>query len=208
MKTTTVDQYLIQGCMRCKLGATPECKVHRWSEELHLLRSILLTTDLEEEVKWSQPCYTFQGKNVLIMAAFNDYAFISFLKGSLLKDEQAVLHSHGKNSQAAKYFKFTSVDEVASSEAVIKGFVKEAIELEKQGKKVEFKKDHSDETPIELEEAFSNDSELERAFKALTPGRQRGYLIYFNGAKQATTRISRIDKYKEHILKGKGFHDR
>lgn len=208
MKTSTVDQYLIQGCMRCSLGNTPDCKVHRWSEELKLLRDIISDTDLVEEVKWSQPCYTYNDKNVLIMAVFKDYAFISFFKGSLLKDKSNLLHSPGENSQAVRQFRFTSPEQVAELESEIKAYINEAIEIEKSGKKVEFKKDSYKEIPEELQDKFNDDPAFEQAFLSLTPGRQRGYVLHFSGAKQSATRTSRIEKQMDRIFEGKGMHDR
>ena len=208
MKTSTVDQYLIQGCMRCSLGNTPDCKVHTWAQELKLLRDIISETELNEEVKWSQPCYTYNDKNVLIMAAFKNYAFISFFKGSLLEDKAGLLHSPGENSQAARQFRFTSADQVVKLEPMIKAYIHEAIELEKAGKKVPFKKDTHHEIPDELQDKFTDDPAFEQAFLSLTPGRQRGYILHFSGAKQSATRISRIEKQMDRIFEGKGMHDR
>lgn len=203
-----VDQYLIDGCGRCSLYRTPECKVHNWTEELRLLRSIVLESGLQEEFKWKQPCYTYNGGNVLIVTAFKDYACIAFFKGSLLKDDQNMLVQPGENSQAARQLRFTSVGSVADSIEVIKRYIMAAIEIEKQGKKVDFSaKKHLDH-PEELQQKMDADGVFKKAFESLTPGRQRGYLLHFSNAKQSETRRSRIEKYESYILAGKGMHDR
>lgn len=205
--TKQVDQYLIDGCGRCKLYKTPQCKVHTWSTELKVLRSIIQDCGLTEELKWSVPCYTFENKNVLILAAFKDYCSVSFFKGALLKDAKKLLSSPGENSQAARQFKFTSVKEIEKLSTNIKAYIKEAIELEKQGKKIEFKQTSEDLMIEELENAFKKNASLKKAFYALTPGRQRGYLLFFSQAKQSATRASRIEKCTAAILKGKGLND-
>lgn len=133
-----IDNYLAVGCMRCKLGATPNCKVHSWSSELKLLRKIVLETSLKEELKWSVPCYTHQNKNICIVSAFKNFACLSFFKGSLLKDEYKILIQQGENSQASRVLKFQSVDEILKIEKVIKKYIVEAIEVENQNLKVDF----------------------------------------------------------------------
>lgn len=206
-KNKQVDNYLIDGCGRCKLYATPQCKVNNWKTELNVLRDIILGCGLTEELKWSMPCYTFENKNVLILAAFKDYCSISFFKGALLKDAKKLLSTPGENSQAARLFKFTHLKEIEKISSSIKAYIKEAIELEKQGKKIEFKQSAEDLMIEELETAFKKNAALKKAFYALTPGRQRGYLLFFSQAKQSATRLSRIDKCTAAILKGKGLHD-
>ncbi|MBO6587338.1 MAG: YdeI/OmpD-associated family protein [Gracilimonas sp.] len=201
-----VDQYLDIGCGRCPLGGTPECKVHDWQEELKQLRLIILESGLTEEVKWSVPCYTYEGSNVLILSAFKNYCSVSFFKGSLLQDQNKMLVKPGKNSQAARLFKFTNVEQINESENSIKEYIREAIEIEKSGKKVKFKK-NPEPFPEELQVKFDEDPVLQEAFEALTPGRQRGYIIHFSGAKQSSTRQRRIEKYIPKIMEGKGFHD-
>ena len=207
MKNPQVDPYFIIGCGRCPLGGTPECKVNFWRDELLLLRTILLDCGLVEELKWSMPCYTYKGTNVLILAAFNDFCSINFFKGVLLQDEQNVLELAGENSQSAKLFKFTSVSQVREMEAVLKAYVFEAIEVEKAGLKVAFKKPSELELPAELEQYFAEFPAVKVAFEALTPGRQRGYAIHFSQPKQSKTRTSRIEKCVPKILEGKGMHD-
>lgn len=202
-----VDLYLLEGCGRCKLGGTPDCKVHTWEAELQQLRRILLGSDLKEELKWSVPCYTWEGKNVLIASAFKEYAALSFFKGVLLKDYHKLLHAPGKSSQASRVFKFTAVDQILELEPIINAYLEEAIEIEKAGLKVEFKK-NPEPIPEELQLELELNPDLKLAFEALTPGRQRGYILYFSAPKQSKTRTARIAKYTPKILAGKGFHDR
>jgi len=203
-----VDNYLAVGCGRCPLGGTPDCKVHSWEDELKHLRAILLDTDLTEEVKWSVPCYTFEGSNILLMSAFKGYCSLSFFKGVLLKDPYGILEKQGPNSQADRLIRFTDVGRVVELESVIKDYIKEAIEVEKAGLKVEYKKTPEFDVPGEFQAKLDDDPALKAAFEALTPGRQRGYLLYFSGAKQSKTRTSRVEKYIPKIFEGKGFHDR
>lgn len=201
-----VDQYLLDGCGRCSLGGTPECKVHSWQNELKQLRRIVLDCGLTEELKWKVPCYTYQGQNVLLVSAFKDYACISFFKGSIMKDAHATLEKPGENSQAVRFLKFTDATRIVKMESTIKTYIFEAIEIEKAGLKVKFKKS-PEPIPEELLVKFKVNPELKNAFEALTPGRQRGYILYFSGAKQSATRTARIEKYSGSILKGKGLHD-
>jgi uncharacterized protein YdeI (YjbR/CyaY-like superfamily) len=206
--TNTVDEYLAVGCGRCPLGGTPDCKVHSWDDELKQLRTILLDTELTEEVKWKVPCYTYDGNNVLIMSAFKEYCSLSFFKGVLLKDPHGILEKQGENSQADRLIRFTDVDRIVELESVIKAYIQEAIEVEKAGLKVEYKSVSEFDVPEEFQSQLDDDPALKAAFEALTPGRQRGYLLYFSGAKQSKTRMSRVEKYIPKIFEGKGFHDR
>jgi uncharacterized protein YdeI (YjbR/CyaY-like superfamily) len=184
-----------------------ECKVHSWKEELYLLRLILLDSGLSEEIKWSMPCYTLNESNVAMLSAFKHYVSVSFFKGVLLKDPGGLLVAPGKNSQASRQFRFTNISAIEKQDALIRDYLKEAIALEKAGKQVIFKKS-PEPIPVELLEKLENDPVLKAAFESLTPGRQRGYILYFSGAKQSATRLSRIEKYIPKILAGKGFHDR
>ncbi len=202
-----IDLYLSEGCGRCPLGGTPDCKVHLWTEELVELRRILLECGLTEELKWSVPCYTLRGKNIALLSAFKDYAAVSFFKGALLKDPHNMLTSPGKNSQSDRRLQFTAVKIILEQEKIIKGYIQNAIEVEKAGLKVSFKK-NPEPMPEELEEILSKNPDLKAAFEALSPGRQRGYILYFSAPKQAKTRYSRIEKYTSKILAGKGFHER
>lgn len=204
---STVDKYLTDGCMRCPLGGTKDCKVLGWTAELEYLREIVLSTGLKEEVKWGVPCYTYDGKNVMLVSALKDSCTISFLKGSLIHDPENLLQKPGPNSQAARYFKFTSVKEIQKLEKNILTFIMEAIEIEKSGRKVEFSK-NPEPVPEELERMMEEDPVLKSSFEALTPGRQRGYILYFSSARQSETRVSRIERSKEKIMMGKGWNER
>ena len=206
-KNPKIDAFLIDGCGRCQYFKTPQCKVNTWREELILLRDIVVDSELKEEYKWSQPCYTYEGKNVLIVSALKDFALISFFKGTLLRDAKKLLHAPGKSSQADRQFRFTSVKEVVEAEHYIRAYIHEAIEIEKQGLKVSFKK-NPEPFPQELIDKFERDPVFEKAFKSLTPGRQRGYILHFSQPKQSKTRASRIEKCIPKILKGEGLHDR
>lgn len=206
-KNLNVDQYIIEGCGRCNLAKTLKCKALIWSKEIELLRGIALASGLKEEYKWSQPCYTYHNKNVFIVTAFKNYACIAFFKGSLLNDPNQKLITPGKNSQASKQLRFTSTHEIKKNEPIIKQFINEAIEVEKNELKVEFKASKSFVIPIELQTKFKEDPVYKNAFFRLTPGRQKSYLLHFNSAKKIKTKISRIAKCKTKILEGKGFNE-
>ena len=202
----SVNNYFLNGCGRCPLGGTPECKVHSWNSELLLLRSFVRESELTEECKWGVPCYTYKNKNVLTISAFKEYCAISFFKGSLLKDDLEILVKPGKNSQSARLLKFKNIEEIKEIKQVIKEYISQAIKVEKVGSKVEFKK-NPEPFPDELEQKFREDSLFKSSFEGLTPGRQRGYILYFSAPKQSKTRISRIEKSVGKILNGKGIHD-
>jgi uncharacterized protein YdeI (YjbR/CyaY-like superfamily) len=201
-----VDKYLIDGCMRCKYGGTPQCKVNRWRRELEILRQIALESGLREEIKWGVPCYTLEGKNIAVVSAFKEYASLSFFKGVLLTDPHAILDQHGESSQSARLIKFTNPEEIIKQREWLKNYMQEAIEIEKSGKKVVFKKKPEPE-PEELLQVFKDSPQLKTAFYKLTPGRQRGYIIYFSQPKQPQTRFSRIEKSRQKIMDGKGLYD-
>lgn len=202
-----VDAYLAEGCGRCKLYATPKCKVHTWRTELETLRDLLLKTPLTEEVKWGNPCYTYEGKNVLMIGAFKESCVMSFFKGALLKDPHKILEKPGENSRTFRLFRFTDIAQIKKLKSQIKEYVLEAIELEKSGAKIEYSKEQAP-LPAELKEVFKKDPKLKSAFEQLTPGRQRGYVIFISSAKQSATRIARIEKCRKNILAGKGFDGR
>jgi uncharacterized protein YdeI (YjbR/CyaY-like superfamily) len=204
---TNVDQYLIQGCGRCPLGGTPDCKVLKWVEALEYLRKIVLDCGLVEEVKWGVPCYSYQNTNVLIVSAFKDYCAISFFKGVLLQDDTGILQKPGPNSQSARMVKFTSAMEVLQQSSTIQDYIYEAIEVERAGLKVTFSK-KPEPVPEEFQHFLDNDPNLEMAFESLTPGRQRGYLLYFSAPKQSKTKNARIEKCIPMIMEGIGLHDR
>ncbi len=205
--TTKVDAYLLEGCGRCPLGGTPDCKVHRWTTELNLLRDIVLDCGLTETAKWGVPCYTLDGANVLLLGAFNDYCSISFFKGVLLKETGHILVKPGPNSQVARVAKFTDITEIEAQVDQLRACIYEAIEVEKAGLQVPIER-NPEPIPAELEQRFAEDPTLQSAFDALTPGRQRGYLIYFSAPKQAKTREARIEKCVGKILNGEGLHDK
>jgi uncharacterized protein YdeI (YjbR/CyaY-like superfamily) len=202
-----VDLYLEEGCGRCKLYQTPQCKVHTWPQELKLLRKLVLECGLTEELKWSMPCYTFNGKNILMVNAFKDFAALSFFKGALLSDPEKLLHFHGENSQSGKSMRFNRPDQIASKLDLIKSYIFEAIEVEKAGLKVEFKQKNELELPEELTNLLEQTPALAEAFEALTPGRKRSYVLHISGAKQAKTRESRAEKCIPKIMSGKGFNE-
>jgi uncharacterized protein YdeI (YjbR/CyaY-like superfamily) len=202
-----VDQYLISGCMRCSLGGTPACKVLLWTSPLEKLRQILLESELTEDLKWGVPCYTLEDKNVIMLGAFKDNCTISFLKGSLLKDPKGILEKAGPNSQAGRIIRFTEEKQVNQLASTLAEYVREAIALEKSGAKVSLPERGGMDIPEELQEKFEENPGLEEAFYSLSPGRQRGYLIHFTGAKQSTTRSSRIEKCMPKIFEGKGMQD-
>jgi uncharacterized protein YdeI (YjbR/CyaY-like superfamily) len=205
-KIISIDQYLTEGCGRCKYFQTPQCKVHRWNDELQFLRAIVLKAGLAEELKWSMPCYTMNGKNILIVAAWKDYCSISFFKGALLKDTKQLLATPGENSNAMRQFRFIDTKQIIKTEKLILQYIKEAVVIEQSGVKITAPKKELVIIP-ELKEEFVNNPQLKNAFYELTPGRQRGYLIYFSNAKQTNTRLSRIKKYYDKIINGKGLDD-
>jgi uncharacterized protein YdeI (YjbR/CyaY-like superfamily) len=182
-------------------------KNKKWQEELQKLRTIILGSELIEEVKWRVPCYTLQNRNVILLGAFKEYCGLTFVKGALLKDAQGILKQPGENTQSARLIRFTHVREITELESTLKAYVDEAIRVEKTGLKVRFKKITEHKIPGELQKKLDEIPALKTAFAALTPGRQRAYLLYFSGAKQAKTRESRIEKCMRQILKGKGIDD-
>lgn len=182
-------------------------KAKRWQDEMSRLRMIVLDSGLTEELKWYQPCYTYGNGNVAIISGFKDYCVLSFFKGSLLNDPQGLLQKPGENSQAARVIRFTGVHEIDAAGGAIRALVKDAIRIEKAGRKVEFKKITEFEIPLELKEAFTKSPSLQKAFRSLTPGRQRAYILHFSSAKQSSTRRARIEKHRKRILDGKGLDD-
>jgi uncharacterized protein YdeI (YjbR/CyaY-like superfamily) len=179
----------------------------KWREEFTRLRTILLDSGLTEELKWGQPCYTLEGRNVILMHGFKEYCAVLFPKGALLKDPKGVLIQQTKNVQAARQIRFTSLRDVVKAERTLKAYVREAIEVERSGAKIAFKRTKDFEMPVELEDRLEKNAALSEAFAALTPGRQRAYLLYFSQAKQAKTREARVDKYVPKILEGLGLDD-
>ncbi|GGG69382.1 YdeI/OmpD-associated family protein [Paenibacillus radicis (ex Gao et al. 2016)] len=183
-------------------------KLKKWKEEFQLLREIVLDSELTEDFKWMHPCYTYDNKNIVLIHDFKDYCALLFHKGALLKDPHGILVQQTENVQAARQIRFTSVQAIDEMQLILKDYIDEAIEIEKAGLKVEMKKNTEYSIPEELENKFAEIPDLKTAFEALTPGRQRGYLLHFSSAKQSKTRESRIEKYIPHILDGKGFDDK
>lgn len=179
----------------------------KWQEEFKKLRQIILDCDLTEELKWGQPCYTLDGKNIVLIHGFKEYCALLFMKGVLLKDTKAILIQQTENVQAARQIRFTNVQEIAKMEKVLKSYVKEAIEIEKAGLKVELKKTADFEVPEEFQRKLDELPALRTAFEALTPGRQKAYLYHFAQPKQSKTRESRVEKYIPKILDGMGLDD-
>jgi uncharacterized protein YdeI (YjbR/CyaY-like superfamily) len=201
-----VDLFLLDGCGRCKYYQTPQCKVHKWPEELITLRGLILEYGLEEEIKWGFPCYTLNGKNILMLAPFKDNCALSFFKGALLK-ENPILEKSGENSNTFRLIRFQGMDKINKEIDTIRLIIQEAIDIEKSGKKLP-KTDYSSiEIPEELETAFEDDHLFKAAFKNLTPGRQRGYILHFSQPKQTQTRTNRIEKSKTAIMNGKGLNE-
>jgi uncharacterized protein YdeI (YjbR/CyaY-like superfamily) len=182
-------------------------KNKKWQAELQKLREIILDSPLTEEVKWRVPCYTFQGKNVVFLGAFKESAVLSFVKGVLLKDAKKILIQQTENSQSVRIIRFANVEQIVELTPVLKAYIHEAVEVEKAGLKVKLMKPSEFKTPEELQTKFDEMPALKTAFSALTPGRQRAYLLHFSGAKQSATRASRIEKCVKQILKGKGLDD-
>lgn len=178
-----------------------------WRKELEQLRMIVLDCGLDEEFKWGVPCYTFQKRNVVLMHVFKEYCALLFFKGALLSDPEGILVQQTKNTQSSRQIRFTDAREIVEMTDIIKAYILEAIEVEKAGLKVEFKETAEFDMPEEFRVRLDGSAELRTAFEALTPGRQRGYLLYFSAAKQSRTRESRIDKYIQQILDGKGLND-
>jgi len=207
IKPEKVSDYFKTGCGRCEFGGTPKCKVQSWKNQLQSLRKILKESELKEELKWGAPCYTYQGKNVLMLSALKESVVVSFFRGTELKDSKKILEKPGKNSRFARYFRCTEVEEVNKQRNALLAYIKEAIKLENSGKKTKAS-DEKLELPAELLEMFWKDSELKEAFFSLTKGRQRGYIIHFTSAKQSKTRTTRIEKCKPKILVRKGWNER
>jgi uncharacterized protein YdeI (YjbR/CyaY-like superfamily) len=180
-------------------------KAKKWQKEFEKLRTIVLECGLTEELKWYQPCYTFQGSIVLLISGFKEYCALAFFKGALLKDANRILIRPGENSQAVRQIRFAGVREIVRMEPVLKAYIREAIEVQKAGLKV--KKNTKLIIPEEFQSKLDGIPALKTAFDALTPGRRRAYVLYFSGAKQSKTRESRVEKCMQQILNGKGFRD-
>lgn len=208
IKPENVDQYLLSGCGRCVFGGTPQCKVQFWVEELRLLRGILQQAGLTEEIKWSVPCYTHKNKNILMLSAFKESVVVSFFRGAQISDPENILEKPGENSRFARYVRFTDTQIIKNLKLTLLDYIQEAIEIEKSGKKVDISNEALLEYPDELVQIFKQNPQFKEAFSALTPGRQRGYLLYFASAKQSKTKTARIEKSMPKIFSGKGWGER
>ena len=182
-------------------------KNNKWLEELEQLRTFVLDCGLTEELKWGVPCYTFQKRNICLLHVFKEYCALLFFKGALLKDAQGVLFQQTKNTQATRQIRFTNVQEIVKMEVILKAYLQEAVEVEKGGLKVDFKTSAEFIIPAEFQQKLTEISALKTAFAALTPGRQRAYILYFSAAKQSKTREARVEKWMPQILNGKGLDD-
>lgn len=182
-------------------------KAKKWQEEIEKLRNIILDCGLTETLKWGVPCYTFEKSNIVLIHVFKEYCAVLFFKGVLLKDTKGILIQQTENVQAARQVRFTNVQEIIKMEKVLKAYVKEAIEVEKAGLKVPLKKTKEFAVSEEFQNKLDEIPTLKTAFKALTPGRQRAYLLYFSQPKQSKTRESRVEKCVQQILNGKGLDD-
>jgi len=200
------NDYFIDGCGRCSLHGTDQCKVSTWADPLVLLREIMLQSGLEEEAKWGQPTYTLKGKNVAMIYSFKDSCGISFFKGVLLQDDAKILVPAGANSNVARHLKITSAAQVAELEPHIHAYIAEAIELEKSGAKVP-KPTEREPMPETLANWLESDPQLHKAWDLLTPGRQRSYILHVGSAKQEQTQLNRIEKCIPKIYAGKGFNE-
>ena len=194
--------------------STPNSKVDfffeqagQWRAEFEQLRTIALDCDLTEVLKWGNPCYTLEGSNIVLMHGFKEYCALLFFKGALLQDPEGILVQQTKNVQATRQIRFTNVEDIVEMEPILRAYIRQAIEVEKAGLKVEFKATAEFAMPEEFQSKLDDIPALKAAFEALTPGRQRAYLLHFSSAKQAKTREARIEKAMPQILDGKGLND-
>lgn len=183
-------------------------KASKWQAELKKLRAILLDSELTEELKWHQPCYTLDGKNVAILNGLKESCALAFFKGALLKDAHGILTRPGQHTQSGRWIKFTAVREIAEMKSILTAYIREAIAVEKAGLKVKLKQTSSLKVPEELQIMLDEFPELKSAYEKLTPGRQRAYIYHFSAPKQSKTREARVRKFMPHILDGKGFLDK
>src|SRR4029453_1092522 len=182
-------------------------RAKQWREEFEKLRRIVLEGGLTEEMKWGEPCFTFQKTNIVLIHGFREYCALLFFKGALLKDPNGILIQQTENMQAARQIRFTNLREIAEMEPILKAYIHEAIEVEKAGLEVNYKKTSEFKIPEEFQKKLDEIPALKTAFAALTPGRQRGYLLYFSAPKQSKPRESRVEKCVQEILNGKGLND-
>jgi uncharacterized protein YdeI (YjbR/CyaY-like superfamily) len=207
MNTESVDAFLRDGCGRCAHYKSPQCKVRQWPEILRALRELVLSSGLHEEMKWGSPCYTLNGKNVVMIAAQRKNCALSFCQGAFLADTEGLLEAPGPNSRWVRYLKFQTLDDLFLKREATLAFLAQAIALESSGVKLQ-PAAAEDPVPDELAQRLLADPHLQRAFHALTPGRKRSHILYIGGAKQAETRRKRVERCVERILQGMGFNER
>lgn len=183
-------------------------KAEKWQDEFERLRTIVLDCGLNEELKWGKPCYTFQHSNIVLIHGFKDYCALLFHKGALLNDPEGILIQQTKNVQSARQIRFTNAQDITEMEPILKAYILEAVDVEKAGLQVDFKRTEEFAIPEEFVNALEEVPGLQDAFEALTPGRQRGYILHFSAAKQSKTRVPRIEKCTLKIFDGKGLNDR
>jgi uncharacterized protein YdeI (YjbR/CyaY-like superfamily) len=201
-----VDHYIADGCGRCKLYATPQCRVRQWRNELETIRQYALESGLTEDVKWGVPVYTLDGKNVLIVSALKEYCALGFFKGALLRDEAGVLVKQGENTQSTRTMKFTRLSDITQKQDIIASYIREAIQIEQSGLKVDLVK-NPEPLVEELVHKLEQDPAFRKAFFALTPGKQRAYNLHFSEPVKKETREKRIEEKVNDILNGIGVHD-
>ncbi len=182
-------------------------RVKKWKTETEALRTILISCGLTEDFKWRTPCYTYQDGNVIILNGFKEHCVLGFFKGALMKDKKGILIKPGEQTQSSRMMKFSSLEEIIQNETLIKAYIKEAIDIEKSGLKVELKPHDEYEVPEELQQKLNSDKKFKAAFDTLTPGRQRAYYMFIAQAKQASTRVSRVEGCTARIMQGKGLND-
>jgi uncharacterized protein YdeI (YjbR/CyaY-like superfamily) len=204
---TDPDDFFTKGCGRCDRFATPNCSTRRWTNGLNHLRRICLDMGLEETVKWAHPCYMHAGRNIALFGAFQTDFRLGFMNPGLLKDTEGVLEPQGPNSQTPSMIRFTAVGQVGEMERAIRAYLHQLMEHAEAGTKAP-KAEREIDMPDELVEALDADPELAEAFQALTPGRQKSYMFNLNQAKQSATRAARIEKFRGHIIAGKGAMER
>jgi len=204
---TNADDFFTKGCGRCERFATADCSTRLWIDDLNRLRRICLDLGLEETVKWAHPCYMHAGRNIALFGAFRTDFRLSFMNAGLLNDTAGVLEPQGPNSQTPSMIRFTAVGQVSKMEPVIRAYLRQLMDHAEAGTKAP-KLDREIDMPDELTDALDADPELAEAFQALTPGRQKSYLFALNQAKQSATRVARIEKFRGHIMAGKGALER
>ncbi|NVK31710.1 MAG: YdeI/OmpD-associated family protein [Gammaproteobacteria bacterium] len=206
IKPTSIDDFIATGCGRCKLGGTPGCKVHHWTAEIKALREILCKSALDEQLKWSQPCYTHNGQNIVIIAVLKQSIALSWLAGAQFSDPNQQLEKPGEHSNHVRYQRFFSLDDIDQNRDQIDDFLTQALSNDVQSAKKPVTT--APASPTELITMFDQDPEFKKTFESLTPGRQRSWLLHFSAAKQSQTRQNRIEKAKPKILEGKGWNER